>query len=91
MCPKDTTIEIPKNISSLKIPKPKTSVKFDGEISVEPSWITNNVTIKPGVTKIMYTAKSYVTHLTTSCSFLLTILGDERTKSENIIYFFLKF
>lgn len=77
MCPKDTTIEIPTNISNLKIPIPKTSDKF-GEISVEPSWITNNfTTIKSGVTTITYTAKSYVTHLTTSCSFLLTILGDE--------------
>lgn len=78
ICPKDKTIEIPKNLLNIKIPKPTTDDKFDGEISVEPTWITNNLTsITAGVTKITYKARSYVTHLTNSCSFRLTILGDE--------------
>lgn len=57
--------------------KPKTDVNWDRDIVTNPIWVKNGVfELGVGVLHINYTATHPISHISLSCDFTVTVLGE---------------
>ncbi|CAD7082561.1 unnamed protein product [Hermetia illucens] len=77
ICPANIVLETPPNesMAKLRIPRPKTDVNYDRDVTISPDWLRNSeIALEIGVRNITYTARHPVSKLTVSCTFSITVL-----------------
>lgn len=66
-----------KSFAVINVLKPKTDVNWDRDVMTNPVWVKNGAyELGVGVLHINYTATHPISHISVSCDFTVTVLGE---------------